>query len=221
MKTTLCCLFLIFTPTIANAETIGDQLNHAKQQLSTDYDKRAGFVHARSALKSQLDSMNPAVDAYRKNKGRIVEEVNELNVEIAETNHEAEVHNSGRPCTFSPDHPDNCTAYDADTRRLEAARAAVKKKAKAIEVEKNQLDAMYQSVTSDAEAWDAAVKKNDNDSNDNEKELGMLKTKLELLQQQFDDCVRSQRKHGPEKMHEVCGELIDGNIVRPGLGADQ
>jgi hypothetical protein len=66
-----------------------------------------------------------------------------------------------------------------------------------------------------------AIKKNDADYNDNEKEIGILKMTLERLKQQYDDCVRSQQKHRFKKTPEVCGELFDGNIVHPDSGADQ
>lgn len=217
MKPTLCCLFLILIPMIANADTIGDQLNHVKQQLNTDYEKRTGYVQARSILKSQLDSINFAVDAYKKHKDTIFLEMNNLNVEIAETNHEAEVHN-GHRCTFTLDNPGNCAEYDAETKRIEKAHAAARRKEQPIEVEKNQLDTIRQSITSDTEAWDLAIKKNDADYNDNEKEIGILKMTLERLKHRYDDCIQSQQKHRFKKTHEACGELFDGNIVHPDLG---
>ncbi len=160
--------------------------------------------------------MHLAIDAYTKRKERISREMIDLNAQIAQTNHEADVHNSGRPCTFSLDNPDDsCAAYDAETKRLEAAHAALRKKEQPVEAEKIQLETMRLNITSDSEAWDAAAKKNDIDYNDNEKEIGNLKMTSGRFKQQYDDCVRSQHKDRPEKMHEVCGNPLDGNIVHP------
>jgi len=52
---------------------------------------------------------------------------------------------------------------------------------------------------------DAAVTKNDSEYNGNEKEIASLRTSLDRLRQEYDDCVRSQRKHEAGRERAACG----------------
>lgn len=198
------CLLLILTPTMAGTDTPGDQLNRARQQLKADYDKRAGLVQARAALKSQSADLSVAVEAFGKQEARVSQEMKDLTGEIAEVNKEAKHHNEAG-CVFSPDHPNACIDFDAETRRLRAARAALLKSEGPVTADKDQLEAARLRTNADTEAWNAAVRKNDSEYNGNEKEIASLLTSLDRLRREYDDCVRSQRKHQAGKERAACG----------------
>jgi chromosome segregation ATPase len=212
---TLSLLFCLSVP--AYSQTIGDQFTAGRAQLAVDLAKRSDLATiARPAIEKKYNDLLWEQQQYEKYVTLHNKKAEEHTQHLQAHDAAAAQHNANQ-CYYPEGNPGACSAYNAESSRLNTEGASLDSERDAINQEKDSLDQIRDGITSGSLEYAALAKKFNAEYQDNEDDIARLTKILDGIQQQYQNCVDALKGSSLEKIHEVCGQMFDGNGTHDGL----
>jgi hypothetical protein len=211
MTVLLCWPLAAQTATPAPA-TPADQVNQAKSDLKNAQALRLVLVNDSLIQKAVKTGIDENVTAWRKAKTKVEADKADFGIRVDTLNADAVKHNNP-PCIVTDQNPHNCDEYHKEFLALqERTRLIVIEDARLAE-EKRRVDMLEKKNTDDTLQWFKESKRLDNEIAQQDAAIAKAQTLIAPARKSYLDCLRANKGQSLEYIHEVCGQLFDGNSL--------
>jgi chromosome segregation ATPase len=201
---------LLFIPAVVSAQTIGDQINAATDELKEAIVKRSELQTAKKSIDQTEDDINFGVAAYKKHKSSYKQDMEKYEQATASYRSAVAQHNEHQ-CVAPADNPGACAAYNAEANELNTRKASLEKEGGSLDTTAKLLEELRSTLANKVDKWAADKKRNNYESSLNEANIESMEKTLAAMRREYEKCKDSIKNGSLEEMHAICGAPFDGN----------
>jgi hypothetical protein len=209
MTVLLCWPLAAQTPAPA---TPADQVNQAKSDLKNAQALRLVLVNDSLIQKAVKTGIDENVTAWRKAKTKMEADKADFEIRVDKLNADAVKHNNP-PCISTDQNPHNCDEYHKEFLALQERTRLIRIEDDQLAEERKRVNRLEKKNTDDILQWVKETKRLDNAIAEQDAAIAKAQALMAPRRKSYLDCLRANKGQSLEYIHEVCGQLFDGNSV--------
>lgn len=236
MKTSRLIYVFLLLSVLSFGQSLREQMDAVQRAAAPLTAKRTENTKVLAALNQTKDDLSFGVAAFQKSATKYAADIADYTIDLgayspaaAEVNLALDAHNAN---VCQKTQYNSCGAYDAEAQRLNSRRdyllivkAGLDQRKGFLDTTLVQLKELQAILIEKAEKYTEDAKAFNAQNDDNEAKIVALKARYDAIIAQLKPCLdKLPPNPSDEQMHEVCGQLWDGNrtdlnpVINQGTG---